>query len=82
MSDRAVLRRRAALTQAQLARLTGISAPRICLWERDEIELRPEQIERIAKVLDEYLSKAPVLKGARELALKLSWSTTRANEAK
>jgi len=29
MSDRAVLRRRAALTQAQLARLTGISAPRI-----------------------------------------------------
>jgi len=72
MNERASVRRRAWLTQIQLARKTGISAPRICLWERGEIELRPEQIECIAKVLDEHLSKAPVFNGARELALTLS----------
>jgi transcriptional regulator with XRE-family HTH domain len=72
MSDRALLRRRAGLTQIQLARKTGISAPRICLWERGEVELRTEQIECIAKVLNEHLSKAPVFSGAGELALTLS----------
>jgi transcriptional regulator with XRE-family HTH domain len=72
MSDRALLRRRAGPTQIQLARKTGISAPRICLWERGKVELRTEQIERIAKVLNEQLLKTPVFSGPGELALTLS----------
>jgi DNA-binding XRE family transcriptional regulator len=51
LSERAKLRRRAALTQAELASLTGIHAPQICLWERGQIELKEEQVERIAAVL-------------------------------
>lgn len=51
MKERVMLRRRAGLTQVQLANLTGISAPRICLWERGEIQLKPEQLERIQRVI-------------------------------
>jgi len=72
MSDRALLRRRAGLTQIQLARKTAISAPRICLWERGELELRAEQVERIARVLNEHLLKVPVFNDARELAMVLN----------
>jgi transcriptional regulator with XRE-family HTH domain len=72
MSDRALLRRRACLTQLQLARKAGISAPRLCLWERGEIELPYEQVERIAKVLIELLSRPPDFKGVNELALALA----------
>jgi DNA-binding transcriptional regulator YiaG len=67
MSERAKLRRRAALTQAQLARLTGIPAPYICFWERGEKELKPEQVERIATVLNEHLGKTPYFDGPAEL---------------
>lgn len=56
-TDRATLRRRAGLSQARLASLTGISAPRICLWERGEIELRPEQIERIRYIISSELAR-------------------------
>lgn len=51
MKARAEFRRRAGLTQVQLANLTGIPAPRICLWERGQIELRPEQVESIEHAL-------------------------------
>jgi transcriptional regulator with XRE-family HTH domain len=68
MSDRATLRRRACLTQLQLARKAGITAPRLCLWERGEIELTPEQVEKIATVLHGCLGKTPVFAGAEELA--------------
>jgi transcriptional regulator with XRE-family HTH domain len=51
MSERAMLRRRAGLTQAELAYLAGVHAPQICLWERGQIELKEEQVERIAAVL-------------------------------
>ena len=67
MSPRTELRRRAALTQAQLASLTGIPAPRICLWERGDVELKPEQVERIATVLRERLAATPVFDSVREL---------------
>lgn len=50
-TERATLRRRAGLSQAQLAWRTGISAPRLCLWEHNLVELRPEQLERIQRVL-------------------------------
>jgi len=68
MSDRATLRRRACLTQLQLARKVGVTAPRLCLWERGEIELSPEQVEKIAAVLHGCLSKTPAFAGAEDLA--------------
>jgi len=45
----------------------GIPGPRICLWERGEIELRPEQVEQIAKVLQDRLERAPRFNGASDL---------------
>lgn len=75
MKERALLRKRAALTQQQLANLTGIAAPRICLWERGEIELRPEQIERIAAVLRGRLAETPVFENVQELHQSLAPAT-------
>ena len=56
MKERAMLRRRAGLTQAELAHRTGIHASRICLWERGHFELRPEQVERIQRVISGELA--------------------------
>jgi DNA-binding transcriptional regulator YiaG len=67
MSDRALLRKRAALTQVELSQMVRISAPRLCLWERGQIELRPEQVDRIAQVLKDHLGKTPCFDGAGEL---------------
>jgi transcriptional regulator with XRE-family HTH domain len=72
VSDRALLRRRACLTQLQLSRKAGISAPQLCQWERGEIELRPEQIVRIAEVLHKYLSTPAIFNSAMELARALA----------
>jgi transcriptional regulator with XRE-family HTH domain len=71
MSGRALLRKRAALTQVELSRMVGVSAPRLCLWERGQIDLRPEQIERIAQILKEHLGKTPCFEGPAELAKAL-----------
>ena len=75
MSERAKLRRRAALTQAELARLTGLHAPQICLWERGQIELRPEQVESIAAVLKEHLGATPCFDEIGELVSLLASSS-------
>jgi len=75
MSDRAALRRRAGLTQIQLSRKTGISAPRLCLWERGDVELGLEQVERIAAVLHAGLSTTPYFSGIEELALVIAPTT-------
>jgi transcriptional regulator with XRE-family HTH domain len=72
MSDRASLRRMAGLTQIQLGRKVGISGPRICLWERGEIELQPEQVEQVAKVLQGRLERAPRFSCVRDLAQTLA----------
>ena len=71
MSNRANLRRRAGLTQVQLARKTGISAPRICLWERHELELRTEYVERIARAILDQMNRAPAISTPHELVLAL-----------
>ncbi len=68
MTERALLRKRAALTQIELSQMVGIPAPRLCLWEREQVELRPEQVKRIAEVLNENLGRTPCFDGAIELA--------------
>jgi transcriptional regulator with XRE-family HTH domain len=60
-TDRAGIRRRAGLTQLRLSRLAKVSPPRISLWENGEIQLRPEELERIAAVLANCLSSTPVV---------------------
>jgi Helix-turn-helix domain len=75
MSERAKLRRRAALTQVELAHLTEIHAPQICLWERGHIDLRPEQVERIAAVLKEHLGATPYFDEIGELVSVLASSS-------
>jgi hypothetical protein len=39
--------------------LAEVSSPRISLWENGEIELRPEELQRIAEVLAQHLNAAP-----------------------
>jgi transcriptional regulator with XRE-family HTH domain len=61
MNARSAIRRRAGLTQLQLSRLTKISPPRISLWDNGEVELRSEELQRIAEVLAEHLSAVPIV---------------------
>jgi transcriptional regulator with XRE-family HTH domain len=68
LNERALIRKRAGLTQHRLARLTGICASTISLWECGQIELRPEQVARVAKILKEHLGKTPCFDEAGELA--------------
>jgi transcriptional regulator with XRE-family HTH domain len=75
MNDRAQLRKRAGLTQLQLARLVGISAPRFCMWEKGQMDLRKELVDRIAKTLLDYLGKAPSFSELQELVQYLGTST-------
>ena len=66
-NSRSGLRRRAGFTQLQLSRLTDVPAPRISLWERKQIDLRLDEIERIARVLHQSLRVAPVFNDPKEL---------------
>lgn len=80
MSERALLRRRAALTQGQLARRVGICAPKLCLWERGEVQLEPRVVARIAECLHQALGETPSFSDSLELARALD-STQFASEA-
>ncbi len=69
LTERAELRRRAGLTQHQLSKLTGISAPRISLWENDEIELPSAEIVKIAHVLQDEMWRSPFFRSASEASI-------------
>jgi len=47
----------------------------LCLWERGEVELRAEQVEKIAVVLHDGLSKTPAFSGTEELARVIAPAT-------
>jgi transcriptional regulator with XRE-family HTH domain len=66
--DRARLRKMAGLTQIQLGRRVGRSAGTICLWERGELELAPAEVERIARVIENELTKQPQVSSAAQIA--------------
>jgi transcriptional regulator with XRE-family HTH domain len=67
VKERARLRKMAGLTQIQLARRVGKSAGTICLWERGELALAPVDVERIAGVIEEELSKQPPVSSAAQI---------------
>ncbi len=45
-------REKAGLTQAQVAEKLGVTQPVVAYWEREPVALRPEQILRLAEVLN------------------------------
>ncbi len=57
---RSIARKRAGLTQHKLAKLTGICASTISLWENHELELAPEAVKKISRVIATELNRAPV----------------------
>jgi transcriptional regulator with XRE-family HTH domain len=72
VSERASLRKRAGLTQFRLAKSAGIPTPRVSLWESGEVELPPDQVLRIAKVLYRNLSNSPAFNNVTELVRALA----------
>ena len=69
--SRSDIRRRAGLTQNQLARLVGSSAPQICLWERGDRDLPSEVVARIAQILCARLTAEPKFDTPADLARAL-----------
>jgi transcriptional regulator with XRE-family HTH domain len=70
--SRSEIRRRAGLTQIQLARLVGSSAAQICVWERGERDLQADTVARIAVILYEKLENSPAFEDVEELARALA----------
>jgi transcriptional regulator with XRE-family HTH domain len=64
---RSIARKRAGLTQHRLAKLTGICASTISLWENHELELAPEAVEKIGRVIAAELNRVPVSSTPREI---------------
>lgn len=60
-------RKRAGLTQHRLAKLTGICASTISLWENHELELAPEVVEEIGRVIAAELNRVPVRSTPKEI---------------
>ena len=75
--SRSDIRRRAGLTQHQLARLVGSSAPQICVWERSERDLPLEALTRIALVLFDRLKGLPTFDAPDDLARALGHNNGR-----
>ena len=74
-NERATIRKRAGLTQYRLARLTGIHASTISLWENHELELAPEAVEKIGRVIAGEFNRAPVILTATEAVKVLTPAT-------
>lgn len=71
-TERSRLRRRAGLTQHQLARLVGKSAAAICLWESGQIDFSQEDVKKIANALEKEFTKQPPVSGAAQIAVALA----------
>lgn len=72
LADRAHIRRRAALTQAELAHIVGKSPAAVCLWEKGLLVLSDETVARIAQALFVRLDQVPLFENAKELAQRLA----------
>ena len=57
----------AGLTQIQLGRRVGKSAGTICLWERGELKLAPADVEKIARVIENEMTKQPRASSAAQI---------------
>ena len=71
-NGRASIRKRAGLTQHRLAKLAGICASTISLWENHELELPPEVVERLGHAIARELNKVPATLTVTEAVKVLS----------
>ena len=67
-TERARLRKRAGLTQHQLARLAEKSVAAISLWETGQVEFPIDDVERIARVIEGEMAKGPQVSSAKQIA--------------
>jgi len=74
-SERAMLRKRAGITQRRLAKLVGINVATMSFWENHEVEVSPEVVKKIATVLTEGLNRVPVNPTAADVARALTEAT-------
>lgn len=58
---RALVRKRAGLTQYRLSKITGIPSATISLWENHEIELSERKVELIARAISHQMSQASMI---------------------
>ena len=73
--NRALLRKRAGLTQHRLSKITGIPSATISLWENHQVELCEKKVERIARVIADELNRAPAICTSDELTRVLAPAT-------
>jgi transcriptional regulator with XRE-family HTH domain len=71
-SSRAVLRKRAGLTQHRLSKITGIPSATISLRENDELDLGAKEVERIARAIAEEMNHAPAISTPEDLVRVLA----------
>lgn len=71
-NNRALLRKRAGLTQHRLSKITGIPSATISLWENSQVELEAKAVERIARAIAAELERAPVISLPEDIARVLN----------
>jgi len=75
MTNRAQLRRYAAISLRELARKTGISRSRLHRFEHDLAELDPDEIVHLAAILGANLERIPSFSSHEQLTQALSTAT-------
>jgi transcriptional regulator with XRE-family HTH domain len=58
--QRRVRRQQAGLSQQELANKAGISRPKLSRWESGQLELAPEELERVEQALSEAPKSSPL----------------------
>jgi transcriptional regulator with XRE-family HTH domain len=68
---RSALRKRAGLTLFELAKLIGRSAGTLSQWERMQVQLPRSDVEKIARVIGDELSRVPARDATEIVSLLL-----------
>jgi transcriptional regulator with XRE-family HTH domain len=71
---RSQFRRRAGLTLFELGRRVGKSAGTLSQWERGQIELSTEEVNKIARAIEKELARVPFPSTREEIASALAHS--------
>lgn len=81
LSERAIIRKQAGLTQHQLSRLSGLPSSRISLWENGEFEFDTADVAKIANVLAKALNRVPAASTSEEIAKVLAGANSKPSVA-
>jgi transcriptional regulator with XRE-family HTH domain len=69
---RSMLRRRSGLTLFELGRRAGKSAGTLSQWERGQVELTVEDVEKIARVIEDELNRIAIPSTRKGIASALA----------